>query len=132
MKLFIAGCYYDRQIVNVKIKEAQDLGFTITHNWTDQEDMNRSNDALGEYARLDLNGVKSADILIALMDAPDLEYPYRGTWTEIGAAIALGKEVWIVSNLKNTYTRSNVYFYYPGVKHFETWMEAKMELIKLI
>lgn len=47
-------------------------------------------------AILDINGVKECDILIVWMD--DKEYPYRGTWTEIGAALALDLPIYLITN----------------------------------
>jgi nucleoside 2-deoxyribosyltransferase len=87
MKIYIAGKWTSKQDIQQKMQQLKLLGHEITHDWT-------SNDGtLQESAILDINGVKNADIVIAVMDDP--VYPYRGTLCEIGCALGLGKKVFV-------------------------------------
>ena len=68
------------------------FGHVITHDWTRHEaEIIRDPVNLARYSQLDLDGVRTADAVVAIFRDPD--YAYRGTFAELGAAIVLGKTV---------------------------------------
>ena len=137
--LYVAGKWADREKIGNIIKQLQQHGFIVTHNWTRVEtkdllknltektdtkehdvDEDGHSGFTAEYmaacAKNDIEGVVEADALLVIMDQPD--YPYRGTWTEIGAALALKKPVIIVMpNEDINQNASNVFFRHELVHH---------------
>jgi nucleoside 2-deoxyribosyltransferase len=85
------------------------LGWERTYRWTPepgQDNVGRANTATKE-----LNGVREADVFIALLPGG------LGTHVEIGAALALGKIVIIHSPDQETLLKPYrcVFHYHPGV-----------------
>jgi nucleoside 2-deoxyribosyltransferase len=83
-------------------------GWVRTFAWTGETDPNRYT----ETALKELEGVREADVVIALLPAG------RGTHVEIGAALALGKRVIIYAHDREALTKPYpcVFHYHPGVK----------------
>lgn len=111
MKLYVAGKWSSKKEINQKIQELESMGHEITHNWTANNDNKRLSSVL------DIDGVKNADCIVAIMDDP--EYPYRGTFCEIGCALGLGKHVYIYNpSLK---TKEVCFAHHPLVKVITDW-----------
>lgn len=80
------------------------LGHEITHEWW------LSEEKTAEQALRDLQGVQEADAVIAVFTHDD--YPYRGTWVEVGYALALGKPVYIVGTAGD----QCIFVHHPNVR----------------
>ena len=112
MKIYVAGAWTHREELRKLMDDIEQLGHTITHDWTSNElEYNDYHERSVRCARADIKGVCDADLVIAVM-TDDL-YQYKGTRHELGAAFALkyqaeqdcemGRKawypsVWIVSN----------------------------------
>lgn len=115
MQIYLAGAWVDRERLRSVMDQIEGMGHRITHDWSTYESqwMNdvepRNFQRQQDCALRDINGIISADLIIAVMDKDD--YPYRGTNTELGCALGLrelykntnGEEgrnikIWIVSN----------------------------------
>jgi len=120
--IYVAGGWKDRkEIHKTMILPLVEKSFHITHDWTSIETdvCNRTVEMQRWYADMDMKGVQNADAVIVHMRDP--QYPYRGTWTEIGAALALGKPVYIFAAndlVERTPGKVNVFFYGSGTKHY--------------
>lgn len=125
MKLYIAGKFGDKNKINKYIKEATLLGYDITHNWTKFE----TNNNKIQSAIKDLQGVMECNCLVCIMD--DSSYAYRGTFTEIGAGLALNKKIIIVNPHTNSYCTSNVFYHHPSIIHVNSWNNALEMLSKV-
>jgi hypothetical protein len=65
-KVWISGAWTHKDEMRGKIDEVRQLGYEITHDWTTNERTHDSNEKeLGEYARLDIDGVLLSDIAVA-------------------------------------------------------------------
>lgn len=76
------------------IRDLTRRGFGVTHNWTRVDPHPPlSSRAVHQTAcaTLDIAGVRGADAVLVIMDDPD--HDYTGTYCEIGAAVALDKNV---------------------------------------
>ena len=115
MKVFISGRWDQRHEIQKRMEELRRAGYEITHDWTVYRG------AAYMKAEADLEGIKAADVLISLMDDP--KYAYRGTFTEMGAALALGKPIFVVSppDQDDAYYMSNCFYHHPNLRHFPTW-----------
>lgn len=103
-KIYVAGAFKHKEKIQKIMNDLITLGFTITHNWTsyeltytDQHERNKN------CALKDVKGVVEADLLLVILD--DDNYPYRGTSSEIGAALSKkilagddSIKIWIVAN----------------------------------
>lgn len=102
-RAYVAGKWTDGPKIREVMKRLSDSGqYEITHDWTSYEKvppgkkLTRAEDfaRLQDCADKDLEGVRRADVVVALLTDPD--YPYRGTCSEFGAALVLGKPVILV------------------------------------
>ena len=131
LKLYLAGAYEERGIMRARANTL--VGFCdITHRWFDLPETRPAERTA--VATRDLQGVRDADAVFACIDV--FNYPYRGTWTEVGAAIALGKHVIIYMPLgrpvngpgkerpPTNANESNVFAHHPGVQCFTLWDDA--------
>ena len=55
----------------------------------------------------------------------DADYSYRGTYTEIGCALGIGKPLHIVCPFEegNTYLQTNVFYWHQDITHHKSWAE---------
>lgn len=120
-KLYVAGKFADGSYVNKHIEKLEALGYTITHNWTKVEDSKEhTTDELAKYAAADIDGVVAADYLIVIITDPT--YPYRGSCSELGAALALKKKVFVLYDLpkESTGYYSNIFAKHALVSNFSS------------
>jgi nucleoside 2-deoxyribosyltransferase len=132
MKIYVAGMW--NATAMVEINEVQqslvNTGHTITHDWTHVEGTLEQTTFSSEdrdlfrtkCATLDIDGVKSADLVFAIMK--NTTYPYRGTFTELGCAMGLDKQIVIVCPGCECACYTNCFFHYPGIKHVTTIEEG--------
>lgn len=104
LKVYVAGCWRDREDLKRVMDEVKARGHRITHDWTTFEasymDRHERNKLC---ARKDIEGVVTSDVLLVLLTRPD--YAYRGTSSEAGAAMACrhlrsggGPRIWVVTD----------------------------------
>lgn len=126
LRIYYACKYTDKEQAKRTIKALEADGHVITHNWPEMEQTDRSEEAMGEYAQLDLQGVRHAELVIAEMT--DKDYAYKGTWTELGGALLTERQVAIVSPFTNKVDGApltrNVFFWHPAIFRCATIEEA--------
>jgi nucleoside 2-deoxyribosyltransferase len=127
MYIYLAGKWSDKEDITHKMSQLTNMGHKITHDWTLNESVTREPSDLGKFAQLDIDGVLMADCFIGVMT--DIKYAYRGTFTEIGCAIGTEKKIFIYCPDKESYCKTNCFFYHPSIVHFNTWEEL-IESIK--
>lgn len=150
MKIYVAGKWAPTAAGMEPIRAAQRAvlaaGHTVTHDWTSVEgttdqtgwDAATRRAFRAKCAALDIDGVRTADAVVALMT--DTAYSYRGTFTELGAALGLGKRVLVVtpaalrlssgSDAPALTAATNCFYEHPSVEHVETVEEALSRLVK--
>ena len=117
MKTFyLISKFATKDIIAKKIKEVENEGFEVTHNWTDPKHYTREK---SNQVYEDINGVKRADIVIAIIDNP--KYHYRGSFAEIGCALGLDKTVYLVTNNLEKGSASHCFLFHPNIIRFQTW-----------
>jgi nucleoside 2-deoxyribosyltransferase len=127
LELYVAGKYADRDEIHEKIVALRRLGYRVPNDWTIVEQGDRSYPSLAKYAKFDADGVLNADVVVAFIEDPD--YAYRGTYFEIGCAVATGKPVIVVGLLPdNCHVKNNVFYHHPALTHVTDWEEAVAEL----
>jgi nucleoside 2-deoxyribosyltransferase len=122
MKLYVAGKWADRDKINEIIENLEANGHTITHNWTKFEGSNSRPEMKSQFAVMDIDGVRNADAYVGIMT--DAVYPYRGSMTEMGAALGLGKPVYVVAPTTSQ-LEATCFFHHPLIRKFTT-LEALM------
>lgn len=90
LKFYIASKLENAELVSSVAEVLKSLGWKHTYDWTVHGSVQGEGEArLTEVAEYELNGVRKADIVIVLLPGG------RGTHVELGAALALGKRVYI-------------------------------------
>lgn len=88
-RIYLSGKYAHWPQMSLYMRELeQELRCVVTHDWTIEK--SRALNARAA-ARHDIDGVCSCDVLVVVLD--DATHPYRGTFCELGAALALKKPV---------------------------------------
>lgn len=125
------GKYDDAKALAQKRKALEARGWVCTFDWMTFEKHDMKPETLGKCAQKDLEGVMAAEWCIAVMDDP--AYAYRGTFTELGAAFALGKNVIILTPKDDGVVggfacKTNIFYHYgldkSNVHYVHTWDEA--------
>lgn len=125
MKFYVAGKWHDKGTVQNVMREIRTGGHVVTHDWTTYEiKYTDEEERMRIAAAKDIEGVCDCDVLIAIMIDPD--YAYRGTFTEIGAAIALGKKAYVIGP-KTTAAAQNCFWWHPDIVHGDWGLEIETE-----
>ena len=132
VKVYVAGKWSDRKQLQLVMNDLRDLGFDVISGWVEREDRAYTPEALGRCGKLDIDEVSECDVLLAVMNDP--EYPYRGTYSEVGCALGLKKKVVVVCNGTSEckedkyefshYCMRNVFYWHPSIVHVSTIDEA--------
>jgi nucleoside 2-deoxyribosyltransferase len=117
MKVYVAGKTHDYERVRRVQAACRRLGHEITFDWTETvetvgpdagHEFNKLTPAFkAECGQKDRQGVMDCDLLIALVDHEHV----TGTLIEIGMALSIGREVWLVGKP----VRDSVFYYLPEV-----------------
>lgn len=150
MNVYVAGKWGDSESISQKIKEIEELGINITLNWTKckEENCNKEQQLIADDtvynaylnpvkhqnelrrdAGEEIDGVRRADIVIAIMDDP--EYTYRGTFTEVGASLGLDKRVLIYNPNEQSRCMTNCFYWHENCRHYKDWEELKSYVQKV-
>jgi len=117
MKIYLAGKWGDRKAIRKIMGELEEKGHEITHYWpTYGIPEIRTVQNLSDFANQDIEGVRHADIVVVLMTDP--AYAYRGSFTEVGAALGMDKPLFIVESPDpKAYCKTNCFYYHPAITH---------------
>ena len=128
-KIYLSGRWSDREKIRDQMQKLIANGFDIVYDWTDKEiEPIPEHETLQKNAIRDLNGIKNCDLFIAWFDDP--YYPYRGTCTELGAAIGLKKKILIIdSGTEGAMYRSNWFLHYTDLVKVKNWTEVYLWLV---
>jgi len=139
-KIYVGGCYDSYQEIEHIQSQLINHGHVITYDWTKraQEEMNkrregepseRSISELSLDAKLDLQGVLTAEWSVFLINKKD--YVYRGTFCEIGASISRdimshgNRRTIIISDVADKiYAKTLCFFHHPHIIHYSSVSEA--------
>lgn len=125
MKFYVAGKWDDKPTARRVMREIRSGGHIVTHDWTTYEVMyTDEEERMSVCAAKDIEGVRDCNILVAIMI--DFDYAYRGTYTEIGAAIALRKKVYIIGPSTTT-AANNCFWHHPDIIHGDWGVEVDTE-----
>lgn len=108
MRVYVAGAYCDKPTVQQVQNELKTMGYFITHDWTTATNTTAREDAL-----YDERGVKQADVVVLVFSVPG--HAYRGTFTEMGMALGLGKIVFALCLVDGDY-KHNVFLQLPQIR----------------
>jgi nucleoside 2-deoxyribosyltransferase len=116
MKVYVASKWENKPRVKEIMTILREHGHTITYDWTECEVSNV------EQAILDLRGVADADILVGVFEK---DTAYKGSLVELGAALALGKPVYILGDAPVIY--DCIFFRHPHVRRVNDIWEVISE-----
>jgi len=114
-EIYVAGGYKHRMAIRAFVDTIESTGlYKQPRRWFDVEETDETH---AQSATADMDAVRSAELVVAVIDDPD--YAYRGTWTEVGAAVALNKRVVIIGP-RTTASARNVFWHHPAITHVES------------
>ncbi len=122
MKIYLAGRFSKRHVLNRIGNELQALGHIITSRWTLPNNDHINPAGMSEqaadverrrFAMEDIEDIHACDCVISLMEAPRGN-GRGGRHIEFGIALALGKKMIIIG------PRETVFHHLDEVEHYET------------
>ena len=113
---YLIGKFATRENIAERIKDVEKFGLKVTHNWTLKENYSQPK---SEQVYQDIEGVKRADFVIAVINNPT--YAYRGSFSEIGAAIATGKTVYLITDNCEKGSVNHCFLSHKNIVRFSTW-----------
>ena len=133
-KLYVAGRFSSGRRISTIANDLNEAGLDVVSTWHSCGRRGGNPSLWKHCAKMDLSEIETADAFLAIMDDPS--YAYRGTFTEMGFAIANKKTVVIVSPATHTeytglYVASNAFFWHPTVLHATTIDEA-VDIINMV
>lgn len=121
MKFYIASSVHNVGNVRVVRDLLQARGHEITYDWTMHLDPEAN---FAKISQLELGGVVAADRVIVMLPGG------RGTHTELGAALVLGKLVIMhlprESGFYDERGMPCVFYYHPRIRHVPTANQSEM------
>lgn len=133
MKFFISGQIKDTEAIQHQMRQVNEAGHEITHDWTSSDVLLDTREAKladldesGIRAEKDIQGVVDSDVYVL---SSDNEKVGKGMYVELGAALALhqlnGKPlVYIVGEMNHM----SVFYLHPAVKHRDSIQEVINEI----
>ncbi|WP_414049586.1 nucleoside 2-deoxyribosyltransferase [Macrococcus animalis] len=128
MKYYIASSFANKELVNQTIISLNNLGFTNTYNWTQNEKADNKL-KLKNIGIEEFYAVKDADLLIVLLPGG------KGTHIEMGIALGCNKPIILAYfNEESITVENSATFYHLGnVKHILVTEENIVdELVKIL
>lgn len=128
-RIYIAGRFARRDQFAVIATELEAAGAQVTSRWLSTSDAPLQRHHLtpdsrgGEMAAMDFEDVRGSDICIAFTECPEAAQGRGGRHTELGIALALSLRVVIVG------PREHVFHCLPEIQQFDTWEQARHELV---
>lgn len=89
LSIYLSAKWESREDARALGERLEQHGYRITHKWWYFHGSDR------EQAVADLDGVRSAEILVVLLE-PNRQY--KGVWVELGAALALARPVVVMGD----------------------------------
>lgn len=114
MRVYVAGGFVFKPEVQRIQSVLKRSGHVITHDWTTTDDDGplASAEVLRLASENDLNGVATANAVVLVLN--DADYEYRGTFCELGAALALGKKVILLDTVDGLARFRQIPFYWDA------------------
>lgn len=133
LRVYVAGAYIHKTLVQKYIDylSRDPSRFTITFDWTRADTKSASDESKTEeycrfFADQEIQAVQTADVFIAILNDP--EYPYQGTFTELGVALGAGCRVILVCPFdfdpKRVWCHKNVFYSTSLAARVDTWEKA--------
>lgn len=121
--IYVAGQFSKREQLHEIMIQFRERGHFISYDWTHHvsQDQNKTAEQFGQEALVDFQGVEKADVVVAFMD--DIKYAYRGTFSELGAAIVLKKRIFVVTpkelQNKGSFFWNTATYHHPLIQHVD-------------
>lgn len=124
MKFYIASSFGNVEQVRTLSRQLALKGWTHTYDWT-QYGRADSLEKLAELGSLEVNAVKAADVLVILLPAG------KGSHTEFGIALGLGKTIYLYSPTNHIYDcdQTSTFYHVEGVHKFADEFEDFIEYL---
>jgi len=116
MKFYIASRLKNYEKVKDLADKLKTAGWTHTYDWTIDSSLKADSiEKLKEIGQMEYNGVKDADVVIVLTPQGG------GTHTELGMAIAFGKQVYVCHSDNSYFScgdNTSPFYWLPQVSQF--------------
>lgn len=126
MKFYIASSRINKEKVRYVSKKLKEEGFIQSYDWTQNENI-ATLEELADIGQKETNAVMESDFVVVLLPAG------KGSHTELGIAIGIGKKVFLyspdkeVDNLETTST----FYHLPEIQKCVGTLDELIESINL-
>lgn len=124
---YVAGGLERADAVRLIMGRLRDAGIKITYDWTVHGSVwQRGHDVVRNTAAAEIEGVQAADVVVITLPGG------RGTHAELGAALAAGKPVVIMSDVTAPFELNEqtcAFYHHPGVVAHVTTIDGLLRVI---
>ncbi len=92
MRVYVASKFEDRARASQIMNRLTAVGHVVTHDWTQSSQFSMA------QAHHDREGVMTAEALVIIAER---DYPFRGTYVELGMALARGIPIYLLGEAMN-------------------------------
>ena len=132
MKVYLAARFSRLEELLGYKAELETHGIAVTsrwllggHEWVGVPDEEIPAEQNGVFARIDLDDIDAADMIVCFTEEPGSPYSRGGRHVEFGYALAKGKPPLLVGHLEN------IFCCLPEVGLVETWPDALASLLRI-
>lgn len=128
VRIYITGKWSDKELIKGYMYQLQKLGHTITHDWTNYiYDSNNTftksySDNKSDKAFKNVQGIAFSELTIIFISDD------KDSFAELGVALGLLKDIYIICPDENNECRTNKFFHHPSIEHMKTWDECLSKL----
>ena len=125
MKFYVGSGMQNAELVDYYAKKLIEKGWTQTYNWVATINDDVSLSEMVEYAGLESQGVRDAEVVIVLLPGG------RGSHIELGMALALKKKIFLCSSTKEEFDIGNTVAFYglPNIVQLVGTADENLEKI---
>lgn len=133
MKVYLAAPYQMKETIKERAEQVRALGIEVTSRWLEEphKPATQLNELTHEehraYATQDIEDVIAADVMVFFTDQTKA-IVRAGRHVEFGVAVAINKLIRPMSILVVGSNHENIFHHLEGVRHFQSWTDAKNEL----
>ena len=129
LKVYLAARYSLKEQMRAYAAELRAEGIEVTSRWLDEAYSSNTYDdgkvpynELVMFARVDLQDVEDADVLVFFAEDPENQPRRGGRHVEFGYALAENKTILVVGPIEN------IFHNLPEITHFENFEQVKNTL----
>lgn len=121
--IYITSSLLDYDNIKNYINVLKDMGYILTHDWTNNPSKDRSIED-------DIEGIKNASAIIVIMEKETCTYKAFSSY--IGCGLILNIPIFVYNKNKLNYNTDNIFYWYSNIKKYDNFNKLINDISKII